>query len=93
MVSVRQSQSQFNREATQGQWLSSLTVEEEKREALKRADDWLLQQENVGEHGVRKGRDMVEILSELNMDLESLLTALLYPAYDQEQLKTDAISH
>ncbi|WP_018692380.1 GTP diphosphokinase [Algicola sagamiensis] len=64
-------------------WLDSLPLPADKKAALMDVDK-ALSERCEDQLALCKGREMVDILSELNMDLDALITALIFPVYDAE---------
>lgn len=72
--------------------LTALKLSEQKIDALLTAESWLLQHEvTPDEPKLRDGWEMVEILSELRMDKDALLAALLFPLFDAGVLAAESI--
>ncbi|MEN3157550.1 GTP diphosphokinase [Alkalimonas sp. NCh-2] len=72
--------------------LTALKLSEKKIDALLAAESWLLQQGLATEQPeLRDGWEMVEILSELRMDKDALLAALLFPLFDAGLLSAESI--
>ncbi|MBV2130640.1 GTP diphosphokinase [Arsukibacterium indicum] len=87
MVRVRQSHSSGYHGGDTLEWLCSLGLTEKKINALLNCGLWLKQQnldDDIAQ--VRTGWEMVEILADLKMDHDSLLAALLFPAFDSHLL-------
>jgi GTP pyrophosphokinase len=95
MVAIRQSHTQTTEQgATQvepQQWLDVLQLDEVSRDALLPVFDWC--QQKAGDHQglVKKGCEMVEILAELSMDTDSLITAMIFPIFIEKLVKDDVI--
>ena len=84
MVSIRQSHLLANLESFQA-WLEMLALSDDKQQQLERAYDYCLaycEQKKLDdefETSLPASKEIVEILAELNMDAETLLTAFLTP--------------
>ena len=72
--------------------LTALKLSEKKIDALLTAESWFLQQGiSDDQPKLRDGWEMVEILSELRMDKDALLAALLFPLFDAGLLSAESI--
>ncbi|MCC5826360.1 GTP diphosphokinase [Alkalimonas sp.] len=72
--------------------LTALKLSDKKIDALLAAESWLLQNElGADQPKLRDGWEMVEILSELRMDKDALLAALLFPLFDAGLLSAESI--
>ncbi|WP_423185635.1 GTP diphosphokinase [Alishewanella sp. d11] len=92
MVRVRQSHSSGYHGGETVEWLCSLGLSDKKISALLESAAWLKQQQLDDEVlQVRTGWEMVEILAELKMDHDSLIAALLFPAFEAGLLDTSVI--
>ena len=94
MVAVRGSHLSNPHDFEIEQWCSSLKLTAPVEKSL--IDAWYNAQAKIAEHAdqMQSGVEMVEILHEMNMDSESLLTAMLFPLVanqlvDWEQIQED----
>ncbi|WP_372627147.1 GTP diphosphokinase [Arsukibacterium sp.] len=93
MVRVRQSHSSGYHGGDTLEWLCSLGLTEKKINALLNCGAWLKQQgldDDIVQ--VRTGWEKVEILADLKMDHDSLLAALLFPAFDAHLLNEQKLA-
>ncbi|MEI4548811.1 GTP diphosphokinase [Pseudoalteromonas spongiae] len=97
MVSIRQSHLLANLEGFQA-WLEMLALSDDKQQQLERAYDYCLaycEQKKLDdefESSLPASKEIVEILAELNMDAETLLTAFLTPLYLNGKLDKEHLS-
>lgn len=97
MVSIRQSHLLANLESFQA-WLEMLALSDDKQQQLERAYDYCLaycEQKKLDdefETSLPASKEIVEILAELNMDAETLLTAFLTPLYLNGKLDKEHLS-
>lgn len=97
MVSIRQSHLLANLEGYQA-WLEMLALSDDKQQQLERAYDYCLaycEQKKLDdefESSLPASKEIVEILAELNMDAETLLTAFLTPLYLNGKLDKEHLS-
>jgi RelA/SpoT family (p)ppGpp synthetase len=95
MVAIRQSHSRSLDEAEQKvdvqQWLEMLQLAPAEQEKLVPVLDWCIS--HAVEHPilVNKGCEMVEILAELSMDSDSLITAMIFPIFIEKLVKDEDI--
>lgn len=97
MVSIRQSHLLANLESFQA-WLEMLALSDDKQQQVERAYDYCLaycEQKKLDdefETSLPASKEIVEILAELNMDAETLLTAFLTPLYLNGKLDKEHLS-
>ncbi len=95
MVSIRQSHTQSDgasaKELDSGQWLALLQLEAKDTEQLTAVLDWCESAAADAPELVQKGCEMVEILAELSMDPDSMITALIFPIFNQAIVKPEVI--
>ena len=95
MVSIRQSHTHADLEDASrfdvDAWLDMLTLEDKDIEALSAAVKWVAALTQDTPQLLKKGCEMVEILSDLSMDSDSLLTALIFPVYQERMVKDEVI--
>ncbi len=93
MVAIRQSHKQKSDETdtslSPSQWLELLAPENQA--SLEPVLNWCVTIAQDRPELVQKGCEMVEILEELNMDSESLNTALLFPIFIEKLVKHEEI--
>ena len=98
MVAVRGSHLLNPQDFVIEQWCSSLKLPAATEKSL--IDAWYYAQAKIAEHAdkmenavltLQSGVEMVEILHEMNMDSESLLTAMLFPLVANQLVDWDQI--
>ena len=99
MVAVRGSHLSNPHDFEIEQWCSSLKLAAPVEKSL--IDAWYYAQAKIAEHAdqmenavltLQSGVEMVEILHEMNMDSESLLTAMLFPLVANQLVDWEQIS-
>jgi len=89
MVSVRKSHQMS--ETSLEQWLTTLEISQDKKQALEQL--W----QNIGhlfaesESSQKKAIEMVELLASLNLDKESLIAAMLIPLFEENLISLEQI--
>lgn len=93
MVAIRQSHKQLTDKDSETlqpeQWLELLRPEEQA--SLSPVLDWCVTTAEQQPELVQKGCEIVEILSELSMDNDALITGMLFPIYLAEVVKKEEI--
>lgn len=92
MVSIRQAHQQHPA-ASDNDWLTALALSSNRHQAMQQVFAWQQQLATPWLDAVRlKGQEMVEILAQLNMDEDTLLSAYLFPAFDEECVDKEQIA-
>lgn len=92
MVSIRKSHSHQHIELGSPHWLAMLSVEDAHKDALQDCMQWCQSSPLFDEGFLSTGCDMVEILVELRMDLDSLIAGFLYPSIQQSVFEIEDIA-
>ena len=91
MVSVRQSHDKDNKFIAFSEWIDSIEFSEETRKHAVETCYVLLEELDPSPLMLSISRELVEILSTLNMDSETLVAAMLYPYWQRKLISEQAI--
>ncbi len=95
MVAIRQSHTQLagqdHKSFDPEQWFDVIQLSEDEREQIRPVLQWCLETAKDVPQLVEKGCEMVEILAELSMDPDSLITALIFPIFIEKLVKDELL--